>query len=139
MNERHVHGFLYTYRDDFFNVNGFTERVDTYGWEDTDMYERLVKFGLNRININTDKIYHLRHSDSKRVLNAESWWGSTDPDELTHQNKEVCKQNPWTKKDKMLEFSLWEVNKEEGLEYYCPKEKIGNLKQYFFCEPQDGN
>ena len=24
-NEKHVHGFLYTYRDDFFDLNGFSE------------------------------------------------------------------------------------------------------------------
>ena len=34
----------------------------------------------------------------------------------------------------MMGFSVWEVNKEEGLEYYCPKEIIKNLKQYFLCE-----
>tara|TARA_Y100000310_G_C20630804_1_gene788562 strand:+ start:916 stop:1716 length:801 start_codon:yes stop_codon:yes gene_type:complete len=134
MNERHIHGFLYTYRDDFFEMNGFTERVETYGWEDTDMYERLTEAGLERLDVNLDKIYHLIHSDSKRVMNAKSSWGSTRPDELTYKNRELCKQNPWTKKDKMMDFNVWEVNKEEGLEYYCPKEIIKNLKQYFLCE-----
>jgi len=134
MNERHIHGFLYTYRKDFFEMNGFTERVETYGWEDTDMYHRLTKNKLRRIDVDLDKIYHLKHSDLKRVINAKSWWGTKDPDELTHRNKELCLQEPWTKKDEMLDFGVWEIDKEEGLEHYCSKEVIQNLKQYFFCE-----
>ena len=134
MNERHVHGFLYTYREDFFKMNGFTEKVETYGWEDTDMYNRFVNSGYNRINVDLDKIYHLKHGDDKRVMNAKSWWGTKNPDELTYKNKELCQQNPWTQEDKMLDFSVWEVDKEKGLEHYCPSDKIKNLKQYFFCE-----
>ena len=115
-------------------MNGFTEKVETYGWEDTDMYNRFVKSGYNRINVDLDKIYHLKHGDDKRVMNAKSWWGTKNPDELTYKNKEICQQNPWTQEDKMLDFSVWEVDKEEGLEYYCPSDRIKNLKQYFFCE-----
>tara|TARA_R110002051_G_scaffold324991_2_gene425078 strand:+ start:1567 stop:2367 length:801 start_codon:yes stop_codon:yes gene_type:complete len=139
LNERHLHGFLYTYRADFFTVNGFTEKVETYGWEDTDMYERLVENGFTRVPIDKNKLYHLRHDDAKRVANAEDWWIGTDPDALTHQNKEVCKQNPWTQADKMMDFSVWEVDKNEGMEYYCPKERINKLKQYFYCEPKDAD
>ena len=105
-NEKHIHGFLYLKRKDFFEKNVYNERVETYGWEDSDMYERLEEGGLDKRLVNLDKIYHLKHDDSQRVSNAEEWWLTLEPEDLTAENRILCRKNPWAKKDSMMDFKI---------------------------------
>ena len=121
-NEKHIHGFLYLKRKSFFEVNGYNERIETYGWEDSDIYERLEKNGLSKKSIDLNAIYHLRHGDMERVKNAQEWWLAMEPEDLIAENKILCKENPWSKKDEMMNFEV-------------KKKRLGSSKsKYYDCE-----
>lgn len=71
-NERHLNGVVYLKKSDFFDIGGYNEYINTYGWDDGDLYERLQRFGLVRLFINNDYFYHLPHED--RHKNQENPW-----------------------------------------------------------------
>mmetsp|Transcript_20715 Transcript_20715/g.84173 ORF Transcript_20715/g.84173 Transcript_20715/m.84173 type:complete len:799 (-) Transcript_20715:3136-5532(-) len=67
-NERHLNGAMYVHQKDFWNVLGYDERIQTYGWDDEDMYSRLTKgANLEKSVVNYDEIMHLQHDDSARA------------------------------------------------------------------------
>lgn len=67
-NALHTNGLLFVYRDDFLAVGGFDARITTYGWDDSDLAERLAKFRSPR-NIIHGKLRHISHPASLRVKN----------------------------------------------------------------------
>ena len=46
--EKHISGQMFLYRDDFFSINGFDERITTYGYDEEDLYDRL-EMGIEKI------------------------------------------------------------------------------------------
>jgi glycosyltransferase involved in cell wall biosynthesis len=62
-NETHLNGIAFYYRSDFFKANGFNEFITTYGWDDTDLFDRLAETGLTRSDINPDALYHIPHEN----------------------------------------------------------------------------
>ena len=60
-NEQHLNGMLYLFRNDYFNVNGYNECIQSYGWDDDDFYIRLSKSNLKRIDLKLDYLYHIPH------------------------------------------------------------------------------
>ncbi|WP_157769992.1 galactosyltransferase-related protein [Ruegeria profundi] len=65
--QSHVNGFFVVGRDALLAVNGFNERIVTYGWDDDDLYERLTKAGVQRKDVDPDTIRHIDHSDLRRI------------------------------------------------------------------------
>lgn len=65
-NEAHLNGAMVVKRDMFFSVGGYDERIQTYGWDDEDLYTRLESKKLSRKNISYDHISHLEHDDASR-------------------------------------------------------------------------
>jgi hypothetical protein len=63
LNERHLNGINYLFRKDFYLVNGYNEFITTYGWDDDDLYNRLVSSNLSRKDIDLDYLYHIPHQD----------------------------------------------------------------------------
>ena len=63
----HVNGFFYVQRGALAQVGGFNEHITTYGWDDEDLYTRLVVAGLRRVNVAPGTIFHLPHSDAVRT------------------------------------------------------------------------
>ena len=47
-NEKYTHGNIYLFTKDFFNINGYDERIRSYGWEDSDFTQRLELSGLEK-------------------------------------------------------------------------------------------
>ena len=68
-NEKALNGVLFVHRCDYWEINGYNEFFKIYGWEDSDLYNRLADIGLKRSDINNNLIYHLPHED--RVTNQE--------------------------------------------------------------------
>lgn len=66
-NEVHLNGAVYIKRADFLKVGGYDERIQTYGWDDEDLYTRLVEAGLVKNDINYDHVGHVPHGDSSRA------------------------------------------------------------------------
>jgi len=81
-NETHLNGNLFVFREDFFRVYGYNEYFKTYGWDDTDLFDRLEAAGFKRNCFDYDTLYHIEHqgrmtyqSPSKKLNNLtdEEW------------------------------------------------------------------
>jgi hypothetical protein len=62
-NEKHLNGIVFLNRSDFFNVNGYNEFIKSYGWDDSDLYERLEFSGLKRVDFILDTMSHIQHEN----------------------------------------------------------------------------
>lgn len=68
--QSHVNGFFYLHKADLAAIGGFNEFITTYGWDDDDIYARLVEHGATRIDVAGETIHHLEHSDEERTGEA---------------------------------------------------------------------
>ena len=59
--ENFLNGILLVARRDFFNVNGYSEYITTYGWDDSDIYKRLLSASYEQKFITNDYVKHLPH------------------------------------------------------------------------------
>ncbi|GAB0490953.1 hypothetical protein MMPV_002195 [Pyropia vietnamensis] len=66
-NEVHLNGAVYVTRADFLAVGGYDERIQTYGWDDEDLYGRLASVNMEKRNISYDHIGHVQHGDTARA------------------------------------------------------------------------
>ena len=66
-NELHLNGVLYTRLLNLLRINGYDERLQSYGYDDTDVQERLQASGLSLRNLDYNYIAHLPHGDSWRM------------------------------------------------------------------------
>lgn len=67
-NEVHLNGAVYIKRNDFFGVGGYDERIQTYGWDDEELYKRLEgKGNMTKLNLSFDHVSHVPHSDGARA------------------------------------------------------------------------
>lgn len=66
-NERHMNGALVVKRADLLAIGGYDERLQTYGWDDEDLYGRLVASGLVKRTIDYNAIKHVPHGDQERA------------------------------------------------------------------------
>ncbi|MDD5056211.1 MAG: galactosyltransferase-related protein, partial [Candidatus Peribacteraceae bacterium] len=60
-------GLLLVHRSDFFAVNGFNEHITCYGWDDYDLYARLVRSGRRQRFFVRGSCTHMPHSDRLRL------------------------------------------------------------------------
>eukprot|EP00178_Gracilaria_changii_P024419 TRINITY_DN735_c0_g2_i1.p1 TRINITY_DN735_c0_g2~~TRINITY_DN735_c0_g2_i1.p1 ORF type:complete len:757 (-),score=99.13 TRINITY_DN735_c0_g2_i1:195-2465(-) len=66
-NEVHLNGAMLMKRDMFWNVGGYDERIQTYGWDDEDLYTRLQASKMEKLNVSYDHVTHVSHGDGKRA------------------------------------------------------------------------
>ena len=66
-NERHLNGDIYCCRADFERVNGYDERLLSYGHEDTDLKDRLLLAGLVKRAFDFNCLHHVPHSTEMRT------------------------------------------------------------------------
>lgn len=66
-NEVHLNGAVFIRREDFMKVGGYDERIQTYGWDDEDLYNRLARAHVEKHDINYDHVKHVPHNDGTRV------------------------------------------------------------------------
>lgn len=67
-NEAHLNGAVVIRRADFFAIGGYDERIQTYGWDDEDLYGRLQhESNLTKRNVSFDHVGHVRHADAARA------------------------------------------------------------------------
>lgn len=66
-NEVHLNGAMIMKRSKFWNVGGYDERIQTYGWDDEDLYIRLRAANMKKLNISYDHVMHVSHGDGKRA------------------------------------------------------------------------
>jgi glycosyltransferase involved in cell wall biosynthesis len=84
-----LHGLLFAKTQHIKEVGGFQEQVEGYGWEDSDMYNRLEKIGLKRIYLNHSRmsVFHIPHDNNVRTKHYEN---KLLMDSLI-KNQELCK------------------------------------------------
>ncbi len=106
-NEKHLNGILYMYRSDFFKVNGYSEYIKTYGWDDTDLYARLTGMKVNRLDIDNDSVYHIPHESR---LKHQSTHTSVSDHALSNlktiMNKYLAEDYPWSPRNGMMLFDV---------------------------------
>jgi len=73
--EVHLNGAVFIRRADFWAVGGYDERIQTYGWDDEDLYNRLDKAGLRTLDLDYDKISHTPHGDGARAQSGVRFVG----------------------------------------------------------------
>lgn len=71
-NQEHINGFFYIHHNDLLKANGFNEFIDTYGWDDDDLYSRLEHLDVSRKRVDPKSIFHLHHEDAQRVCVDET-------------------------------------------------------------------
>jgi len=107
-NENHLNGVLYIPLRHFIGSGGYNEYIRTYGWGDSDLYERLERT-LEKKNINGDYIFHLPHGDSIRS-------GNKDVKIEIIKNMHLAKKRPWNKSNEKVEY----VKVDDSKEIYQP-------------------
>lgn len=68
-NELHLNGQLYCKTEDFWRVNGYHEGITTYGWDDSDLYNRLSVLDLEGLDFNYDLFNHIESTQEARYIN----------------------------------------------------------------------
>lgn len=68
--QAYVNGVFYIRAGDLRAVNGFNEYITTYGWDDDDLYDRLVAAGITRVDVDPGSVTHLDHDDAARLNHA---------------------------------------------------------------------
>ena len=65
-NELHLNGVLFIHTLSFLRVNGYDERLQSYGYDDSNLHERLEAANITARPLRYQHIEHLRHDDSLR-------------------------------------------------------------------------
>jgi len=84
-------------------VNGYSELIRRYGFDDEDFYERLKRAGHVRTEIDHRLLEFLRHSDDERVVNNSQPVSETSVEEFLHRqlhyheaiNRLIAGMMPW--------------------------------------------
>jgi hypothetical protein len=106
-NDRYINGFLYLRREDFFSVGGYNENITTYGYDDTDIHERLLRAGLNAVSVDASMIKHIEHDDSHRTFLQDV---DDSCEVLIEKNKKIASKKPWSRKNVMANFFASETS-----------------------------
>jgi hypothetical protein len=92
--QAHVNGFFLVERASLAKVGGFNEHITTYGWDDDDLYARLVIAGVRRLNVAPGTIHHLPHSDAERLGDGGTGGGAiTARDRLAGETQFLIRRN----------------------------------------------
>ena len=92
-NEVHLNGAVYIRRKDFLEIGGYDERIQTYGWDDEDLYKRLDDAGFKKMNISYDHVSHVQHGNSGRAQTGVKFVTV----EIDLNSLLLAKLKPWSK------------------------------------------
>ena len=118
----YTNGFFFTTRAGLYSVSGFNEFITTYGWDDDDIYHRMVLAGFRRVDVADKCIYHLDHSDEKRlgeitlqaVPKSAVETISTGTDYMIRRNRYIAHVMPsWRKDSTHVGFEI--TTSEDGI------------------------
>ena len=113
-NEKHLNGTVFLHREDFFNINGYCEYIQSYGWEDSDFYIRLEKSGLQRKYFDLNTLAHIEHGN--RHENQEDMYTHLNitekqiSDIKIFTNRYLCGlMPPWGPNYEMSQFKIKKI------------------------------
>lgn len=103
-NDRGIFGSFMMWTSDYWKVGGIDERFKSYGQEDQDLFNRLQDNNLKRYDFPDGTLYHLPHSNNKRMAycpDQGTIW------ECTKKNREESqKREPWTANNPRLQTKI---------------------------------
>lgn len=110
-NESHINGNAFFYREDFFKVNGYNEFLKNYGWDDTNLYDRLIESGLENMDFDLDTICHIEHENRTKFQVGEKIFDNISNSEWERfnilKNRYIAKRiSQWNFKKEMLQFQV---------------------------------
>jgi hypothetical protein len=139
-NEASLNGTMYIYRSDVLKVGGYNERLLHYGYEDDDLYERLVIAGLRRVDLNLKTIHHIPHSFRSRHENQGIGAGSaarTEEEErdfllklIDESHVQVERQKKWSSEDSITPWKTTRIESDRGMLIECV-EVVGDRTSVF--------
>ena len=74
-NERHVNGVFFTTKTDLKNVGYHNQNLVFYGWDDSDIKDRLKSIKKYEIILENNLLNHQHQSDLDRVINQDMNYG----------------------------------------------------------------
>lgn len=94
-----LNGFLWAWSDDLFAVGGWDERIRGYGWDDSDLVDRLQGVGLQKRFLARASVKHLPHSARER--NRHEGLDEPLPPRVHTQINRVLgvRRSPWRRSD----------------------------------------
>jgi glycosyltransferase involved in cell wall biosynthesis len=101
-NGNSTRGLLFTHKKNFFSINGYNERIINWGGDDTDIYRRLIKFGLKEKIVIPNTIKHLPHKENLRTKYVPN--PAINRHSSGRKNIVEGINNPWTLLDKMSSY-----------------------------------
>jgi glycosyltransferase involved in cell wall biosynthesis len=128
-NEIPLNGVLYITKNDFKAINGYNEYFKLYGWDDSDLYQRLIEFGVERKDIHNNYVYHLPHDE--RVANQDSGIELIDDSKLAKigitVNRKISELLPaWSSSNSGMTYDIIKKSKNYFV-LISNKEDINNL------------
>ena len=106
--QRHVNGALFAQTEHLRRVGGWNKEIRTYGWDDSDLYQRLIDFGLRSNSFSPRSIWHLKHPDSERVSSGAGKSHSFSPQTLIQVNRVLTERktgwNPYLNRQSQDSF-----------------------------------
>jgi len=69
-NEKRLNGSFFTKTKYIFSIGGYNEVIDSYGWDDSDIYQRLSKFACHKL-FDLNYINHIPQTCESRVENSK--------------------------------------------------------------------
>lgn len=70
--QEYINGFFYLEKAAIAAVGGFNEYIVSYGWDDDDIYSRLILAGYQRVDVDAETLTHLDHADEQRFDGANA-------------------------------------------------------------------
>lgn len=112
--QSYVNGFFLAPRSALAAVGGFNEHIRSYGWDDDDLYDRLVLSRFRRIDVAPGTVTHLDHDDDQRIGGAAPASGASaadvamaNPVFLIRQNRFVAGVMPtWNGASEPIPFDI---------------------------------
>lgn len=97
--QKYVNGSFGAFKSDLIEVGFYNENIRTYGWDDSDLYARLVANRITARFLSPTSITHLEHDMSERLVNQKvsrsSFLGQFPATEFHNiKNKYLCDSLP---------------------------------------------
>ncbi len=99
VNGHHLNGVFYANQKDLNHVNWMSEFILKYGWDDDDLYTRLVQSGLLRLDARMDLLQHIPHEG--RLDNQSN---DSPVAQSIQENRKLSLSSPWTKHSPLSTF-----------------------------------
>ena len=87
-NELQINGKLFCQFNNLKKVNFYNENITSYGYEDEDLYKRLIDNKLIRKNVNINLFKFIKHNDNLRLENNND--NNLNKEEMIKMNRELC-------------------------------------------------